>query len=144
MNAIRTTAFFATLFVGFAVSQPGDAMPSAKLYNANAHIGATTSKVDFVPGREVPFGVSYRLDRMNAQTAEAAAQSYYDFDAIITLGTIALAGGGMAALGFSAARRGSARKDAEQAESGAGWRETVMRALEDDLTRYTRTIRRAA
>jgi len=144
MNAIRMTTFFATLAAGFVLSQPGIAMPVSKLYDANAHIGAATSKVDFVSGREVPFGVSYRLDRMNAQTAEAAAQSYYDFDAIITLGTIALAGGGMAALGFSAARRGSERKDAERAELGAGWRTTVMRALEDDLTRYARTIRRAA
>ena len=143
MNTIGTAALSATFLLGIALTQPAIAMPVGNLHEATGQNAASISKVDFLSGQEIPFGASYRLDRLNPQTAQAAAESYFDFDAIITLGTIALAGGGLAAAGFSAARRGSSKNEAD-AGTDRGWRAVVLQALEEDLTRYARTFRRAA
>jgi hypothetical protein len=75
---------------------------------------------------------------LDAQAMGAAAQNYFDYDTLITLGALALAGGAMAALGASAARREAA------ATSESAWRQTVMRAVQADLAEFTANFRRAA
>lgn len=72
-----------------------------------------------------------------AQQQQAAAD-YFDFDAIVTVGALLLAGGAFAGFGAFAARRA---RQAEAAEPV--WRERVLRAVQADLAAFERQ-RRAA
>ncbi len=135
MNAIRTAAFAAAA-VAFAAVSPAGAMTVADL--AHAQIAAATP-VDFSFGDQLGLARGARLERADATTAQAAAENYFSYDALITLGSLALAGGALAAFGASAARRRAAVEDEEPA-----WRETVFRAVQADLTQFSENFRRAA
>jgi hypothetical protein len=73
-----------------------------------------------------------------ASSPSRAAQDYFDYDALITIGALALAGGGLAAMGAGAARRRAA------AEREPAWREAVFRAVQADLAQFAESFRRAA
>ncbi len=73
--------------------------------------------------------------------AAAAAASYFDFDALITLAALALTGGALAAFAAYAAER---RRAEEAAFAGPVWRDAVFNAVQTDLTQFARTLRAAA
>lgn len=75
---------------------------------------------------------------LRGEASRTAVENYFDYDTVITLGVLALAGGALAAFGAGAARR----KAAEEAEPA--WRELVMRGVQADLAQFTATFRRAA
>jgi hypothetical protein len=81
---------------------------------------------------------------LNAQTATAAAERYYDFDAIITLGSLALAGGALAAVALAVGRREKREHGDDHRELSSNWRDAVMQNLEADLTSYARSWRKVA
>ncbi len=81
------------------------------------------------------------LSRIDAETARAAAEAYFSYDAVITLGALALAGGALAAFGGYATRR-RAQEEVENGEPA--WRESVFRAIQADLAQFTESFRRAA
>jgi hypothetical protein len=132
----------AALLAGLALSTQASAMPIAKIYDIYPD-NSGAARIGFMPEQQVILGDAMRLDRLNGQTAHSV-ETYYDFDAIITLGSLALAGGAMAGLVFSARRREAAEEIDERREPTEGWRELVMQNLEADLTAFIRNPRRAA
>jgi len=144
MRHIGKTMISAALLAGLALSTQASAMPIAKIYDIYPHDSVNAARIGFMPEQQVIVGDAMRLDRLNGQTAHAAAEAYYDFDAIITLGTLALAGGALAGLVFSAKRREAADDVDERREPSTGWRELVMQNLEADLMAFVRNPRRAA
>jgi hypothetical protein len=116
-------------------------MPIAKIYDTYPN-NSGAARIGFMPEQQVILGDAMRLDRLNGQTAHSV-EAYYDFDAIITLGSLALAGGALAGLVFSAKRREAEEVD-ERREPTAGWHELVMQNLEADLMAFVRNPRRAA
>ena len=142
MKAIGAAAIFAILTANVALPSSAYALPVGQFYDLNTHTGAVISKTNFFSGSQVTFGSANRLDRLNVQTA-SAAESYFDFDTIITLGTLVIAGGALAAAGFSASRRKTDERD-DRVETPSGWRDVVLRTLEDDLTRYARGLKKVA
>jgi hypothetical protein len=142
MRHIGKAMISATLLAGLALSTQASAMPIAKIYDTYpSNSGA--ARVGFMPEQQVILGDAARLDRLNGQTARSV-EAYYDFDAIITLGSLALAGGALAGLVFSSRRREEAETLDERREPTAGWRELVMQNLEADLMAFARNPRRAA
>jgi hypothetical protein len=142
MRHIGKTMISAALLAGLALSTQASAMPIAKIYNTYPdNIGA--APVGFMPAQQLIVGEALRLDRLNGQTAHSV-ESYYDFDTIITLGSLAIAGGALAGLVLSAKRREQAEADEERHEPAEGWRDLVMQNLEADLTAFVRNPRRAA
>jgi hypothetical protein len=133
MITLRAAAVAALLLSGAAM-QPAHATPVADLTGP----GAARTEFDF--GDQVFPDRPGRLDRVDANAAQAAAERYFDFDALITLGALALAGGAMAGFAAVAARRG--REDTVANEPA--WRESVFRAVQADLAAFTETYRRAA
>ena len=73
---------------------------------------------------------------VHGDAVRAAVASYFDYDALLTVGVLAVAGGMLAALGSRRSRREAAR-DPE-------WRESVFQALQADLVAYAESYRRAA
>ena len=144
MRHIGKAMISASFLASVALSSAGQAMPIAKIYDIYPDRNINAAPIGFVPEQQVILGGAVRLDRLNGQTAHAAAQEYFDFDAIITLGSLAIAGGALAALAFSAKRREDAEEVDERREPASGWRELVMKNLEADLTAFARSRRRAA
>jgi hypothetical protein len=137
MITLRNAAFAIALLASGAAVQSATAMPAANLAGlANANVAASAFVLDeaLAPGRPA------RLDRVDADAAETAAADYFGFDALISLGALALAGGVLAAFAAAAARR-----EAKMNATGEpAWRETVFRALQADLAAFTASYRRAA
>jgi hypothetical protein len=143
MRNIAKILSSAALLAGVALSSEAGALPIARIYDEYP-ASSTSTQALFTPDQPLSFNGAMRLDRMNEQTARAASQNYYDFDAIITLGSLALAGGALAVIVFSASRRPKADAADERHEPASNWRESVLRNLEADLTAYARSWRRAA
>jgi hypothetical protein len=144
MRHIGKAMISAAFLAGLALSTQAMAMPVAKIYDIYPDNSANAERTGFVPEQQVILGGAVRLDRLNGQTAAAAAETYYDFDAIITIGSLALAGGALAGLVFSAKRREEAEAVDERREPQSGWRDLVMQNLEADLTAFVRNRRHAA
>jgi hypothetical protein len=142
MRAIGAVAILAALLADVAFPSSAYALTVGQFYEMNAGAGPTISSVNFFSGPKVTFGSPSRLDRLDAQTV-SAAERYYDFDTIITLGTLVIAGGALTAIGFSASRRKEEERDKES-ETSSDWRDVVLRTLEDDLTHYARGLRHVA
>jgi hypothetical protein len=141
MRHIGKAMISAALLAGLALSTQASAMPIAKIYDTYPN-NSGAARIGFMPEQQVILGDAMRLDRLNGQTAHSV-EAYYDFDAIITLGSLALAGGALAGLVFSAKRREAEEVD-ERREPTAGWHELVMQNLEADLMAFVRNPRRAA
>ena len=138
MTTLRNALFAAAVLVSGAALQPAHAMPAASLTSWDPE----TASADFVFGDGLAPGRPSRLDRIDLGAAQAAAQSYFSFDAFITLGALALAGAAMA--GFAAV---AARRVAEENRANAGepaWRESVFRAVQADVIEFAQSQRRAA
>ena len=139
MNAIRAATLLAALAltpVAAATAQAFTIADLTELKSAPAPAAFLLSEA-LVPGRPS------RLDRIDGDSARAAAQTYFDFDALVTLGALALAGGALAAFG---ARRSRAKptQAAIAPHDDADWRESVFQSLQADLAEFTRPYRRAA
>ena len=100
-KAMISAAFLASVALSSAVH----AMPIAKIYDIYPDSKTEAARIAFITEQQVILGGAARLDRLNPQTARSAVEDYFDFDAIITLGSLALAGGALAALAFSSKRR---------------------------------------
>jgi len=136
MNAIRSLAFAAV--VSLSAAAPASAMTVADFAGAKAPVAAPAAFLFSEPA--LP-GVPALVGRIDAETTLSAAQAYFDYDALVTLGALVLAAAGLAALGAYAARR----RSVEEAESaGRAWRESVFRAIQADLAEFTESFRRAA
>ena len=125
MTALRNAAFAVAL--ALTAAAPAAAMPVADL----SAFGTQTFE------ERLATGESLRFTRDEA--VETAMSSYFDFDALITFGVLALAGGAFAGFGAFAARKARAAEMAEPA-----WRETVLRAVQADLAAFSDSFRRAA
>jgi len=129
MSVIRAAVFSAAVSLAATFAAP--AMTVADL----AHARSFAAPADFTFGDELAPG---RLDRGDGAAVRAATENYFDYDAVITLGVMALAGGALAAFGAGAARRRAA------AQVEPAWRQSAMRAVQADLAQFTATLRRAA
>jgi hypothetical protein len=139
------TAFIAAVFAMSAAAATGaKAMTVADINPAGARVASTVSRIDFVFGDEMLPGRVERLDRVDTEAANAAVRAYFDFDAVVSLGTLALAGAAFVAVGVSAGRRRKAERDAPPAATTGDWRERVLEGIERDLARFVRGLRRAA
>jgi hypothetical protein len=136
MFKLRSAAFAAALLVSGAALQSAAAMPVANLAGGNAEVANAAFMLDYALSPDRPT----RIERVDAEAAQAAVADYFDFDAIITLGALALAGAAMAAFTAMAVRRGAE----EKAPVEPAWRATVFRAVQADLAALTETYRRAA
>ena len=138
MTNLRNAAFTAALFVSGAALQPAHAMPVASLpiWDADA------VKADFMFGDGLAPGRPSRLDRIDVQAAQAAVESYFSFDAFITLGALALAGAAMAGFAAVAARR--VAEETRMSAAEPAWRDSVFRAVQADLIEFAESQRRAA
>ena len=132
MSVIRAVALSAAVSLAGVFAAP--AMTIADL----AHAPGLAAPANFTFGQEIAPGRPGRPDRFDADAARAAAEDYFSYDTVITLGVLALAGGALAAFGAGAARRKTAQ-DVEPA-----WRESVIRAVQADLNQFAATFRRAA
>jgi hypothetical protein len=118
MNAIRIFALAA------AISLSGAAPASAAFLFTAPTIG----------GEAV-------VSRVDAASARPAAEDYFNYDALVTLGALCVAGGAMSAFAVFAAKR----RRAEEAELTDGnWRDNVFAAIQADLAQFTESFRRAA
>jgi hypothetical protein len=133
MNAIRSFALAAALSLGAAL--PAPAMTVADLAGAEAPAFAP---VNFLFSRALAPGGSARA---HSDASAAAVEDYFNFDALITLGALALAGGGLAAFGAYAAQR---RKVEEEESAEPADHESVFLSMQADLAHFTDTLRRAA
>jgi hypothetical protein len=143
MRHIEKFMISAALLAGVAVSTQASAMPITKIYDIYPGNNSAAARTAFMPDQQAILGDAMRLDRLNGQTARSV-EAYYDFDTIITLGSLALAGGALAGLIFSAKRREDADAADEQHDPAVGWRDLVMKNLEADLMAFVRNPRRAA
>jgi hypothetical protein len=134
-----SAAFLATI----ALSNASSAMPIAKIYDSYHGNSGSAAQIGFMPEQQATLGAPMRLDRLNEQTARSV-EAYYDFDAIITLGSLALAGGALAGLAFSTKRRQETDSVDVRRDPATGWRDLVMQNLEADLMAFVRNPRRAA
>jgi hypothetical protein len=135
MINLRQAAFAFAFAVSAAAFGSAEAMPVAPFVGA-----AEIARAAFVFDEALSPGQPVRLDRVDAEAAQAAAQTYFDFDAMITLGAFALAGGSLAAFAALAARR----REEKTEEGEPAWRESVFRAVQADLAAFAETQRRAA
>jgi hypothetical protein len=141
MKILKNTLVAASLLGSVVLAPAANAMPIGKIYD---YYPVTATRIDIVPQSQAILSSAARLDVLNPRTAQVAAERYFDFDTIITLGSLALAGGALAAVAFSASRARRASDADENRELGAGWQAMVMRNLEADLMAYVRRGRRAA
>jgi hypothetical protein len=136
MNAIRSFALAATVSLGAAL--PAPAMTVADFASRQAAVAAPAA---FLFTEPVISGDVAGLGRIDAQAARSAAEDYFNYDALVTLGALALAGGAMSAFAAFAAKR----RQAEEADFGDGnWRDSVFAAIQADLAKFTESFRRAA
>jgi len=133
MTSLRTAAFAAVLLAGAAL-QPAHAMTVAPLAGT---LGADVAKTEFSFADALAPGRPYRVD---ALATDAAAASYFNFDALITLGALVLAGGVLGGVAVGAARR----RAEEIAKTEPHWRASVLRALQAELAEFSGPYRRAA
>ena len=138
MTTLRNALFAAAVLVSGAALQPAHAMPVASLTTWDPEVASA----DFVFGDGLAPGRPSRLDHFDVRAAQAAAESYFSFDAFITLGALALAGAAMAGFVAVAARRVAEETRANRAE--LGWRESVFRAVQADVIEFAESHRRAA
>ena len=138
MTTLRNALFAAAVFVSGAALQQAHAMPIASLPAWDSDVASA----DFMIGDGLAPGRPSRLDRLDVQAAQAAAESYFSFDAFITLGALALAGAAMAGFASVAARRVAEETRANSAEPA--WRDSVFRAVQADLIEFAESQRRAA
>ena len=136
MNAIRSLTLAAALTLGAAL--PAPAMTVSGLAASKATVAAPAAFLFSEP--MLPDAAS-RLDRIDAEAARTAAESYFNYDALITLGALALAGGALSAFAAFAARR---RKVEEASGDEPAWRTSVFRALQADLAHFSDSFRTAA
>jgi hypothetical protein len=129
MSVIRAAVLSAAVSLAAVCAAP--AMTVADL----GHGHGVAAPAEFSFGDEIAPGRAARVDSFDA----AAARNYFDYDALVTLGALALAGGALAAFSVGAARRRKAADDVEPA-----WRQSVMHAVQADLAQFTATLRRAA
>ena len=142
MNRFATAALLAGLSLTAGAVQSSSAMPVAPVAPLVAQ--APAEKAAFVFSESLIPGRPSRLDRLDSGAAREAVESYFDYDALITLGAVALAGGAMASIALAAARRKSPPPpDAPEAVE-PDWRESVFQTLQADLWKYTDGYRRAA
>lgn len=139
MNAVRAATLLAALALTAAAAATAQAFPVANL----TALKSTPLPTAFLLSEALVPGRLSRLDRIDGDAAQAAAQTYFDFDALVTFGALALAGGALAAFG---ARRSRARPTPAviAPHDDTDWRESVFQALQADLTQFTRPYRRAA
>lgn len=130
MTYFRTAAVAAALTLGAAL--PAPAMTVADLASGKIYAASVGGLGDeLLAGAPTGFG---------ARESQAAAATYFDYDALITLGALALAGGGLAAMAAAARRKAARAEDSEE----PAWRESVFRALQADLAQFTANYRHAA
>ena len=119
---------------------------SANVASSKALLGAglpsssLIAKTDFVQGHEAVAGFRAHEAAAHAIESRQAAERYFDFDVIMTLGALAMASGAFVAVGIA----GSRRRLASSIDVREGWRPQVMQALETDLARFTISLKRAA
>ena len=135
MNVIRTAALLASLTLVPVAAPTAQALTVASL----TELKSAPTPAAFSLGAALVPGRPSRLDRIDAD----AARNYFDFDALVTFGALALAGGALAAFGAGRARA-KAKSPAVAAEGNGDWHESVFQALQADLTEFTRPYRRAA
>ena len=135
MNVIRTAALLASLTLVPVAAPTAQALTVASL----TELKSAPTPAAFSLGAALVPGRPSRLDRIDAD----AARNYFDFDALVTFGALALAGGALAAFGAGRARA-KAKSPAVAAEGNGDWHESVFQALQADLTEFTRPYHRAA
>ena len=135
MNIIRTAALLAALALAPVAAPTAQALTVASL----TELKSAPTPAAFSLGAALVPGRPSRLDRIDAD----AARNYFDFDALVTFGALALAGGALAAFGAGRARA-KAKSPAVAAEGNGDWHESVFQALQADLTEFTRPYHRAA
>ena len=140
MKTFATAVLFTALSLSNLGSTASNAMTVADLNFANATAFAAAPRIDLALGDQILPGHAGRWDRRDGETTRAS-QAYYDFDVIISLGALALAGAAFAAIAFAAARRRQADRDPA---TDTDWRNSVVQALEQDLLHFARGPRRAA
>ncbi len=143
-SAVFAAFALGALALGGLGSTQASAMPIAHLDPAAAHASFAPTQVGFVFGEEFLPGRSLGLSRIDTEAAQAAAEAYYDFDALIGFGAFALAGAALAAIGAAFARRDEDRRNDVIPAEGANWRERTLRSVEKDLARFAGGLRRAA
>jgi hypothetical protein len=129
-------AFVAAALVG----SPANASVSSAKALRDAVAPTFIVNADFVQGHEAVAGFPAREAMSRAVLSKQAAERYYDFDIIVTLGALALASGAFVAAGIA----GSRRRNAYAGASNEGWREHVMQAVEVELAQFTVSLKRAA
>lgn len=139
MNIIRSAALLAALALAPVAAPTAQALTVASL----TELKSAPTPAAFSLGAALVPGRPSRLDRIDADAAHAAARDYFDFDALVTFGALALAGGALAAFGAGRARA-KAKSPAVAAEGNGDWHESVFQALQADLTEFTRPYHRAA
>ena len=128
----------AALAVSSASANVADSKALLRLESAPA---ALIVNADFVQGHEAIAGVSAHESVARTAESKLAAERYFDFDVIITLGALAIASGAFVAAGIAGSRR---RAGADQNGSREGWREQILQALEADLAQFTVSLKHAA
>jgi hypothetical protein len=141
MNPLATAALVAAVSLSSAVFQPATALPTAPV---SALVTPAPREAAFLLGGPLLPGRPSRLDRIDVASARAAAENYFDFDALITLGALALSAGAIGAIAVAAARRKSAPLPGSLPEREESWRESVFQAIQADLLEFTQDHRRAA
>ncbi|MDE3174742.1 MAG: hypothetical protein KGM15_01360 [Pseudomonadota bacterium] len=132
MNAFRAAVLLASLALAPVAAAPAHALTAASLTELKP-------AADFSLGAAMIAGRPSRFDRFDAETARAA-RDYFDFNALVTIGALALAGGALAAL-----RAGRARVNATPpGESEGDGHESVFQAMQADLAEFAPPYRRAA
>jgi len=135
MITLRSAALAATVIASGAALHSAAAMPVANLAS-DAGVAKAAFVLDYALSPDRPT----RIERIDTETVQTAVADYFDFDAVITLGALALAGGALAGFAAIAGRRSSkAPTPIEPA-----WRQTVFSAIQADLAAFTETYRRAA
>jgi hypothetical protein len=130
MTSLRNAAFAALLLTGAAVA-PAHAFTVASPASLS---GPAIAKADF------SFADALAPARLDGSTAQKAAEDYFSFDALITFGALALAGGLVGGFFITAARR----RAEELAKAEPAWRASVIRAVQADLADFALEYRRAA
>jgi hypothetical protein len=123
-----------------AVSPASASVSSSKGLVVTGSPSALIAKSDFVQGHEAVAGFRAHEAVARASESRQAAQRYFDFDVIVTLGALAMASGAFVAVGIA----GSRRRSTGFSNSNEGWRDQVMQAMELDLARFTVSLKRAA
>jgi len=141
MSFLRNSALIAALTLAPALAAPGQAMTASSLSGLATPTTSEASRAGFVFADALVPGRPSRLDGVDAEAAGQAAEEYFNFDAVVSLGALVVAGGLLAAFGAAASRRDSGVRADEHDEE---WRDSVFRAVQADLAEFTKNYRRAA